>query len=546
MEATALGVKNLFNTVSVDNLVVKETLQSQDVTVSGSMDTGTNTTIVASSLKPSETDVIHVGSPTHRFKRVYCDDFDVGVTHANKYLKTDASGVVGYETVHDPVTIGTANGLSLSGQVLSLSTATTAASGAMSQTDKVNHDSLVGNLFGSTINIGNTGVGVTNAINIGTGEGISTVNLGTGSGPTTINIGSTGDTINLQGTTVTVDTQNAQVTDAVLTLNKNGVNRNSVGIEILATDNSGPLGTPVEYVAAAMKTNGTGDTLEVKGVSGITKVNVGGQVTVDQSAGTTTCSKNVIMNTTDANVLSLKGTATNSVLKAQYEQSGTTYDILDVKAIGITSNRPILLRNLANTTQTSLWDDKIYNSTGALVLRGGGSSSTDAGLTVQNNFGVTTLEIKNDGTTSGSCDLIKRTKKFVWAFMFSGAPAVMNTVIGSAGVTETAYINDFGGSTINTPSQGRLSLPVTGWYRCAFHGHSENQLAGDYMVNLRANGVVGPHYIYNKNGSNTYTLVSGQFIVYYSAGTILDFYVINGSFYAAFSNNVSFELIRQA
>lgn len=43
---------------------------------------------------------------------------------------------------HDPITIGTANGLSLSSQILSLSLATTGASGAMSSTDKSKLDSI--------------------------------------------------------------------------------------------------------------------------------------------------------------------------------------------------------------------------------------------------------------------------------------------------------------------------------------------------------------------------------------------------------------------
>jgi hypothetical protein len=50
-----------------------------------------------------------------------------------------ASGVI---SVHNPVTIGTANGLSLSTQVLSLALATTAANGALSATDKTYIDLL--------------------------------------------------------------------------------------------------------------------------------------------------------------------------------------------------------------------------------------------------------------------------------------------------------------------------------------------------------------------------------------------------------------------
>jgi hypothetical protein len=47
--------------------------------------------------------------------------------------------------LHDPVTIGTANGLSLSNQVLSLSVATTTVSGALSSTDKTKLDGIEAN-----------------------------------------------------------------------------------------------------------------------------------------------------------------------------------------------------------------------------------------------------------------------------------------------------------------------------------------------------------------------------------------------------------------
>lgn len=71
---------------------------------------------------------------------------------------------------HDAVTIGTANGLSLSTQQLSLSTATTSAAGAMSSADKTKLDGLSGsgdsdwtisgNDMYSTVS-GNVGIGTT-------------------------------------------------------------------------------------------------------------------------------------------------------------------------------------------------------------------------------------------------------------------------------------------------------------------------------------------------------------------------------------------------
>lgn len=55
---------------------------------------------------------------------------------------TDAAANFTADTKHDAVTLGTANGLGLSGQQLSLSTATTGAAGAMSAADKTKLDGI--------------------------------------------------------------------------------------------------------------------------------------------------------------------------------------------------------------------------------------------------------------------------------------------------------------------------------------------------------------------------------------------------------------------
>jgi hypothetical protein len=54
---------------------------------------------------------------------------------------------------HSPVTLGTANGLSISGQILSLATATTSVAGAMSATDKVKLDSVTGGASVSSVGL---------------------------------------------------------------------------------------------------------------------------------------------------------------------------------------------------------------------------------------------------------------------------------------------------------------------------------------------------------------------------------------------------------
>jgi hypothetical protein len=69
------------------------------------------------------------------FKLFNFDVSSLGTTNRT-YTMPDASGTIALTSqLHDAVTIGTANGLSLSGQVLSLALASTSATGALSSTD---------------------------------------------------------------------------------------------------------------------------------------------------------------------------------------------------------------------------------------------------------------------------------------------------------------------------------------------------------------------------------------------------------------------------
>lgn len=64
-------------------------------------------------------------------------------------------------------------------------------------------------------------LGTVNAdtINLGTATTTQIVNIGTGAGTTTINLGGSGDTVNIAGTLVTVNTTDLSVTDKLITLN---------------------------------------------------------------------------------------------------------------------------------------------------------------------------------------------------------------------------------------------------------------------------------------------------------------------------------------
>jgi len=90
----------------------------------------------------------------------------------------------------------------------------------------------------STLDIGcNT---QTETINIACSTGVQTVNIGTNgtnSGTTTINLGGEGDTVVVQGTIVTVNTTNLDVTDKTITLNVGGGTGSSAGAGIDINEN---------------------------------------------------------------------------------------------------------------------------------------------------------------------------------------------------------------------------------------------------------------------------------------------------------------------
>lgn len=346
MESTALGVRDLFNSIQVDNLIVNDTFSAKNISIDGT--STVEASVVTTSLEPASDMTVDIGSATHRFKRAYLDDLDVGDGRAFKYLKTDADGIVNYVDldVPDVVTLGTANGLSLDGQELSLALATTASAGAMSATDKTTLDTLNTNLLGTTVNLG-----------VSTSPVVNTINIGTGTGPTTLNLGGVGDTVNVSGTLVTVNATNTQITDPVLTLNKNGVNANSVGVEILGADPA---------VAAEVKTDGTGTVLQVRGVTGVNQVEIGGILNVDQSAHTVQINHNANAAASD-----------------------------------------LIIKN-ANTGNAagSVLDLKVHNDSATITKYGAAHSTNSNLLSIVNGSG--TLNMNTSGVTTGTCDLITK------------------------------------------------------------------------------------------------------------------------------------------
>ena len=425
MNSTALGVRDLFNSVSVDTLVVKDSFVSQGPQVS-------STVSVVDSLMPTVTNAVDIGNSTQRFKRAFVSDLDVGVSNANKYLKTNAEGIVTYGTVdtHNPVSIGTGNGLSLSNQQLSLATASSSSAGALSATDKVIVDKLNADLLGSTINVG-----------VSTNPAINTINIGTGTGPTTLNLGGPGDTVVIQGTTIAVETQNAQVKDAVLTLNKGGLNANSVGLEILGADPT---------VAASLKTDSTGNVLELKaGSVGAVVIDApqvvlsSGNIDIGSLTTTTLDLTGTAVNVTSTNgTWSTSGLAGVTILggagkcfevKAPLGNVNTSRFRLDADGTTNFSSDSVSITNAANTNVLKVGSNGTISSSQILLKSTSTApASTYSALNLLNSADATVLDIKGDGTTSGTCDLMKL-KPSTWTLLslnsaFSHYPSPFSSV----------------------------------------------------------------------------------------------------------------------
>lgn len=122
MLSTTQGLKDLTGNVHIDTLECRN-LSATNFDIQNLQ--------VATSLVPTQDNTVDLGSSAKRFKRAYVNDVDLGVTRANKQLKTDASGVVAFDPL---LSVGTSNGLTLNSgtQVLDLALASASGAGAIS------------------------------------------------------------------------------------------------------------------------------------------------------------------------------------------------------------------------------------------------------------------------------------------------------------------------------------------------------------------------------------------------------------------------------
>lgn len=140
----------------------------------------------------------------------------------------------------------------------------------------------------------------TNTINIGTSNSTQTVNLGTvGNGTTTINIGGVGDTVNVAGNLVYVNSTVTEISNPYFILNQSGTNINNTGIVVSQNGN-----TTGAYILVNSASNGW-----------TTKAGTGETVNLNQDIGTGSSPSfnNLYLNTDTISLGTNSNAKTNSV-----------------------------------------------------------------------------------------------------------------------------------------------------------------------------------------------------------------------------------------
>lgn len=172
----------------------------------------------------------------------------------------------------------------------------------------------------STLNIATSSN--TNTVNIGTSNSIQTVNIGTvGTGQTTINIGGIGDTVNVAGNLVYVNSTITEISNPRFIINQSGTNINNTGITVF--QNGGPTGA---YILVNSSSNAW--TLKAGSGSLVTlnqDVSTGANVTFG-SATASNITTNVLNFDSIGSIYFQTGSATGCyITKVNYNSSGANH-----------------------------------------------------------------------------------------------------------------------------------------------------------------------------------------------------------------------------
>ena len=161
----------------------------------------------------------------------------------------------------------------------------------------------------------------------------------------------------------------------------------------------------------------------------------------------------------------------------------------------------------------------LFQNAGTITIGGSYTSATNVGINKTNP--AYTLDVSG---VFRSVSVIN-SQYFIWHFNWNatqsrGSVAGGTGICNSTGGTTTATTN-IPGTYINTPTSGRLTVPVSGVYGCYLNASSDSGADGAWPQ-LRINGA---NYNPNRPAVGAYAQVNSVEFVYANANDILDFYV---------------------
>lgn len=281
----------------------------------------------------------------------------------------------------------------------------------------------------STLNVGTTSTTAT--VNVGTGAHANTINIGTGSGSTIINLGGPGDTVTVAGTLVVTDSDELQVKDKTITVNKGGIVASAFSSGIEVEENatvSGYILTSGDRSAWNFKAPASGGAISLKSPS------VTATSTLDSSAITADRTLSIPDRTGTILTSADSGTVTGTIIA-----SGTIDDsnISNTAAIGLSKLALGALPSGITIDSSNIVD-------GTIVDADISPSAAISGSKIQS------ADVSNAGVVTTGSQTFAGLKGFTGSIELTGTPTV--PVAGSinlTGTTNQLKITGQSGTTLN-------------------------------------------------------------------------------------------------
>lgn len=443
---TVVGGTTLIGTLNATGGITTTTFTGTNVsatnaTISNASITSlTSSTIATSSLTGGSANITYLSATTFTGTNIYTTTFNATNLSASVFTGTD-----NYLT---NAVISTLTGTNIYGTNAVISTLTgTTIYGTDATIDFLSVASLTGpTIYTTDINA------ISSSLNIGTTSGTDTINIGTGLGSTTINLGGVGDTVNIAGDLVYVNSTVTEITNPYFIINEGGSNIVNTGLVISRT---GPLGATT---GAYFLVNSTSD-------GWVAQAGSGPVIHLDQDVGTgASPSFNTVylntLNVTNANITTLTGT---TIYTSDLNATGTA----NLNNVLLSGNMTGSNAYIANLSSVNLASQGATLGFSGLTVVGGttliGTLNATGGIT------TTTFTGTNVNATNGSITNLSSTSistSSLTASTFTGTTAqITNLTVGNYAFPTTIGANGLVLTSDGTNlifSTGTSGVPIYG------------------------------------------------------------------------------------